>query len=471
VRLRDLANLDSDSEVTGFAIDHRKVARGSIFGAFRGAVSNGEDFIGQAVERGAVAVVARPDAPVGSVPLLADRQPRRLFATLAAKFYAPFPQTVVAVTGTNGKTSTVEMTRQIWRMSGHRSASIGTLGVTTSDEQVKTGLTSPDIVTFLNNMAGLERMGISHVAYEASSHGLDQHRAEGVPLAAAAFTNFSRDHLDYHQTMDAYFEAKMRLFEELLPPGRPAVIWTDDPRSPEVIERARQRGHQLLTIGRGGETIRLVEQSPTALGQTLMLEHGGKRHRLALPLIGAYQAANVLTAAGLVLATGGDWSRTFAAMQRVAPVRGRLERAVISRGGVPVYIDYAHTPDALEAAIAALRPHVEGRLITVFGAGGDRDQGKRPEMGRVATALSDVVIVTDDNPRSEDPARIRADIMAGAAGATEVAGRRDAIARAIGTAIAGDIVLVAGKGHETGQIIGDRVLPFDDALVARECAA
>jgi UDP-N-acetylmuramoyl-L-alanyl-D-glutamate--2,6-diaminopimelate ligase len=471
VRLRDLANLDSDSEVTGFAIDHRKVARGSIFGAFRGAVSNGEDFIGQAVERGAVAVVARPDAPVGSVPLLADRQPRRLFATLAAKFYAPFPQTVVAVTGTNGKTSTVEMTRQIWRMSGHRSASIGTLGVTTSDEQVKTGLTSPDIVTFLNNMAGLERMGISHVAYEASSHGLDQHRAEGVPLAAAAFTNFSRDHLDYHQTMDAYFEAKMRLFDELLPPGRPAVIWTDDPRSPEVIERARQRGHQLLTIGRGGETIRLVEQRPTALGQTLMLEHGGKRHRLALPLIGAYQAANVLTAAGLVLATGGDWSRTFAAMQRVAPVRGRLERAVISRGGVPVYIDYAHTPDALEAAIAALRPHVEGRLITVFGAGGDRDQGKRPEMGRVATALSDVVIVTDDNPRSEDPARIRADIMAGAAGATEVAGRRDAIARAIGTAIAGDIVLVAGKGHETGQIIGDRVLPFDDALVARECAA
>jgi len=471
VKLRDIVDVESDSEVTGFAIDHRKVAQGSVFGAFKGAIFNGEDFIGQAVERGAVAVVARSDAPSSDVPLLSDPEPRRLFAELAARFYAPFPETVVAVTGTNGKTSTVEMARQIWRMSGNRSASIGTLGVTTADEQVKTGLTTPDIVTFLNNMAGLKRMGISHVAYEASSHGLDQHRAEGVPLAAAAFTNFSRDHLDYHETMDAYFEAKMRLFDELLPRGKPAVIWTDDPKSAEVIERASRRGHHVLTVGRKGETIRLVEQSPTALGQTLVLEHEGQSHRLALPLIGAYQAANVLTAAGLVLATGGEWATTFTAMQRVAPVRGRLERAVISRTGVPVYIDYAHTPDALEAAIAALRPHVEGRLITVFGAGGDRDRGKRPQMGKVATALSDVVIVTDDNPRSEDPARIRADIMAGATGATEVPGRREAIAEAIRIAREGDIVLVAGKGHETGQIIGDTVLPFDDALVARECAA
>jgi UDP-N-acetylmuramoyl-L-alanyl-D-glutamate--2,6-diaminopimelate ligase len=471
VRLSELSDVHSDSEVTGFAIDHREVARGNVFGAFKGALFNGEDFIGQAVERGAVAVVARPDATVERVPLLADEQPRRLFAELAAKFYAPYPEMVVAVTGTNGKTSTVEMTRQIWRMSGHRSASIGTLGVTTSDEQVKTGLTTPDIVTFLSNMAGLNRMGTSHVAYEASSHGLDQHRCEGVPLAAAAFTNFSRDHLDYHGTMDAYFEAKMRLFEELLPPGSPAVIWTDDPKSSEVMERAQRRGHVLVTVGRSGEAIRLVEQTPTALGQKLTLEHEGKPYRLALPLIGAYQASNVLTAAGLVLATGGEWASTFAAMQRVAPVRGRLERAVISRTGVPVYIDYAHTPDALEAAIAALRPHVEGRLITVFGAGGDRDRGKRPEMGAVASRLSDVVIVTDDNPRSEDPAVIRSAIMAGASGATEVPGRREAIAEAIRIARSGDIVLVAGKGHETGQIVGDQVLPFDDALVARECAA
>jgi UDP-N-acetylmuramoyl-L-alanyl-D-glutamate--2,6-diaminopimelate ligase len=320
-------------------------------------------------------------------------------------------------------------------------------------------------------MAGLKRMGMTHVAYEASSHGLDQHRAEGVPLAAAAFTNFSRDHLDYHQTMEAYFEAKMRLFEELLPAGKPAIVWTDDAKSDEVIDRARRAGHEVMTVGRKGETLRLVDQAPTALGQTLKLEHGGKTHRLSLPLIGAYQAANVLTAAGLVLATGGKWEDTFSAMQRVAPVRGRLERAVISRAGVPVYIDYAHTPDALEAAIAALRPHVEGNLITVFGAGGDRDQGKRPEMGAVATKMSDLVIVTDDNPRSEDPARIRADIMAGAPGATEVAGRREAIAEAIRIARSGDIILVAGKGHETGQIVGNRVLPFDDALVARECAA
>ena len=471
MRLRELADVNSDSVVTGFAIDHRKVARGSVFGAFRGAVFNGEEFIAKAIERGAVAVVALPKAEVEGVPLIGDDNPRRRFAALAAKFYEPYPETVVAVTGTNGKTSTVEMTRQIWRMTGHRSASIGTLGVTTSDDQVKTGLTTPDIVTFLNNMTGLKRMGISHVAYEASSHGLDQHRAEGIPLAAAAFTNFSRDHLDYHPSMDAYFEAKMRLFEELLPPGKSAVIWTDDPKSDEVIKRAKKRGHEILTVGRNGDTIRLVEQSPTPLGQDLKLEHAGKPYRLALPLIGAYQASNVLTAAALVLATGGEWDRVFSAMQRVAPVRGRLERAVISRAGAPVYVDYAHTPDALEAAISALKPHVERRLITVFGAGGDRDQGKRPEMGAVAMRLSDVVIVTDDNPRSEDPAKIRAAIMADAPGAIEVAGRREAIAEAIRIAASGDIVLIAGKGHETGQIVGDRVLPFDDALVARECAA
>jgi UDP-N-acetylmuramoyl-L-alanyl-D-glutamate--2,6-diaminopimelate ligase len=471
MRLGELAGIDSDSEVTGFAIDHRKVQRGSVFGAFKGGVFNGEDFIPAAIERGAVAVVARPEAPVPNVPHLADPEPRRRFAELAAKFFGPYPETVVAVTGTNGKTSTVELARQMWRMLGHRSASIGTLGVTTSDDQVKTGLTTPDIVTFLHNMAGLKTLGISHVAYEASSHGLDQHRCEGVPLAAAAFTNFSRDHLDYHPTMDAYFEAKMRLFDELLEPGRPAVIWTVDPKAVEVIERAKRRGHKVLTVGPGGEAIGLDSQTPSPLGQTLTITCAGKSHKLALPLIGAYQAANVLTAAGLVLATGGDRDDTFSAMQRVSPVPGRLERAVISGAGAPVYIDYAHTPDALEAAIAALRPHVEGRLITVFGAGGDRDQGKRPQMGTVATRLSDVVIVTDDNPRSEDPAAIRRDVLAGAQGATEIAGRREAIARAVELARAGDIVLVAGKGHETGQIIGDKVYPFDDALVAREVAA
>ncbi|HET9398464.1 MAG TPA: UDP-N-acetylmuramoyl-L-alanyl-D-glutamate--2,6-diaminopimelate ligase [Sphingomicrobium sp.] len=471
MRLSDLAGVASDSTVTGFALDHRKVAPGNVFGAFRGSRFNGEDFIAEAVKRGAVAVVARIEALVEGVPHLSADEPRRLFAELAAKFYAPYPGTIVAVTGTNGKTSTVELTRQLWRMAGHRSASIGTLGVTTADDQVTTGLTTPDIVTFLSNVAGLKRMGISHVAYEASSHGLDQYRAEGVPVRAAAFTNFSRDHLDYHRDMDAYFAAKMRLFDEVVSADGTAVVWTGDGKSAEVIEHVERRGLKLLTVGPEAETIELVSRSSTPLGQQLVLRYEGKEHRIALPLIGAYQMNNVLTAAGLVLATGGDWATTLSGMGRVSPVRGRLERAVISRSGVPVYVDYAHTPDAIEAAIAALRPHVAGRLITVLGAGGDRDEGKRPEMGAVAARLSDLVIVTDDNPRSEDPAKIREAVLTGAPGAIEVGDRRAAIGEAIAMANAGDIVLVAGKGHEQGQIIGDQVLPFDDVTVARECAA
>ena len=471
MRLSELAGVPDEVEVNGFAIDHRRVAPGTVFGAFAGSRFNGEDFIPEAVTRGAVAVVARPAAPVAGAVHLVDPEPRRRFAELAAKFFAPYPEVVVAVTGTNGKTSTVEMTRQLWRMAGHRSASVGTLGVTTADDQVKTGLTTPDIVTFLHNMAGMKRMGISHVAFEASSHGLDQYRAEGLPVRAGAFTNFSRDHLDYHPDMDAYFAAKMRLFDEVVEEGGTAVVWTGDPRSGAVVARAAERGHKLLTVGPGGSTLELKSQVPSALGQTLVLGHGDRDWTLKLPLIGAYQAANVLVAAGLVLATGGSWEQTFVGMGRLSPVRGRLERAVITRAGVPVYVDYAHTADALEAAIAALRPHVEGRLITVFGAGGDRDQGKRPEMGAVAARMSDLVIVTDDNPRTEDPAKIRREILAGAPAAREIAGRREAIAAALAEARAGDIVLLAGKGHETGQIVGDQVLPFDDAQVARECAA
>jgi UDP-N-acetylmuramoyl-L-alanyl-D-glutamate--2,6-diaminopimelate ligase len=407
--------------------------------------------------------------------VLVDRldaeEPRKTFAEIAARFYAPYPDTIVAVTGTNGKTSTVEMTRQLWRMAGHRSASIGTLGVTTADEQVKTGLTSPDIVTFLSNMAGMRRLGVTHVAYESSSHGLDQYRAEGVPVKAAAFTNLSRDHLDYHADMDSYFAAKMRLFDEVVSSDGAAVVWSDDPRSDDVVRRAKASGLQLITVGEGGDTIKLVGRRSTALGQELLLRHGGGEHKLTLPLIGAYQVANVLVSAGLVLATGGDWAATLLGMGRVAPVRGRLERAVISRAGAPVYVDYAHTPDAVEAAIAALRPHVAGRLITVLGAGGDRDQGKRAAMGEVAARLSDVVIVTDDNPRSEDPAAIRRAMLAGAPDAVEIGDRREAIAAAVAMAGSGDIVLIAGKGHEQGQIVGDRIFDFDDVTVARECAA
>ena len=475
MNLGALTGSGETASVTGFAIDHRKVAPGTVFGAFRGATFNGEDFIAEAVSSGAVAVVSRPEARVEGAAHIAAEQPRRAFARLAARFFQPFPGTLVAVTGTNGKTSNVELVRQLWRMAGHPSASIGTLGVTTSDDQVTTGLTTPDIVTFLSNMAGLKRMGISHAAFEASSHGLSQYRTEGVPVAAAAFTNFSRDHLDYHGTMAAYFEAKMRLFEDVLEPGATAVVWTGDARSDEVIARAAARGLNVLTVGAKGGTLKLLKRETTPLGQKLTIEAEGEAHVVNLALIGAYQAANVLTAAGLVIATGGAVKETLANLARVHPVRGRLERAVISRTGAPVYVDYAHTPDAIESAIEALRPHARDRLIIVLGAGGDRDRGKRAEMGAVAARLADKVIVTDDNPRSEDPAAIRRDILAGAAGAEEVAGRREAIRAAIGEAGAGDIVLIAGKGHEQGQIFGAgkdlRVLPFDDVTVAREEAA
>jgi UDP-N-acetylmuramoyl-L-alanyl-D-glutamate--2,6-diaminopimelate ligase len=466
----------AEAQVTGFAIDHRKVAPGTVFGAFQGTVLNGEDFIPAAVSAGAIAVVARPEAEVSGAAHIADAMPRRAFARLAAQFFKPVPPTIVAVTGTNGKTSTVEMTRQIWRMCGERAASIGTLGVTTPDESVSTGLTTPDIVTFLANMVGLAREGVSHVAYEASSHGLSQYRNEGLAVAAGAFTNLSRDHLDYHADMEDYFAAKMRLFEEVVSDGGTAVVWADDEWSGRVFKRVRERGLRLITVGEHGDDIRLLGREPTHLGQELEIEIGGENQVVMLPLIGAYQAANALTAAGLVLATVGDPAKIVDALGRLQPVRGRLERAAITPGGAPIYVDYAHTPDAIGAAIDALRPHVDGRLITVFGAGGDRDQGKRAPMGAVASELSDVVIVTDDNPRGEDPAAIRAAIMQGAGpNAREMAGRREAIAAAIGQAGRGDIVLIAGKGHEQGQIVGAgeamRVLPFDDVTVARECAA
>jgi UDP-N-acetylmuramoyl-L-alanyl-D-glutamate--2,6-diaminopimelate ligase len=462
-----------EANVTGFAIDHRKVAPGTVFGAFRGTRVNGEDFIAAAVQAGAVAVVASPEARVEGAAHFAAAEPRRAFAALAAQFFTPVPETLVAVTGTNGKTSTVEMTRQLWRMAGHRAASIGTLGVTTADETVSTGLTTPDIVTFLANLTGLAREGVSHLAYEASSHGLDQFRNEGPRVSAAAFTNLSRDHLDYHADMDSYFAAKMRLFDEVVAEDGSAVVWADDAWSHAAAKRARTRGLRLLTVGEQGDAIRLLARTPSQLGQTVEVEHAGTRCRVDLPLIGAYQAANALVAAGLVLATGGEAEQTFAHLSRIQPVRGRLERAAISHAGAPIYVDYAHTADALEAAIVALRPHARGRLIVVFGAGGDRDKGKRLAMGRTAQALADLAIVTDDNPRGEDPAEIRRMVLAGAPDAREVGDRREAIATAIGVATRDDIVLIAGKGHEQGQIVGSgdamRVLPFDDVSVAREC--
>lgn len=480
-----------DTSVTGFAIDHRKVAPGTVFGAFRGAKFNAEDFVPAAIEAGASAVVTRPDVPVEGAVHIASEEPRRAFALLAAQFFTPVPETIVAVTGTNGKTSTAEMTRQIWRMCGQSAASIGTLGVTTPDGSISTGLTTPDIVTFLSNMSGLAREGVTHVSYEASSHGLSQFRNEGLRVAAGAFTNFSRDHLDYHETMDAYFTAKMRLFDEVVEDGAPAIIWDGGDNSEwtrRATSHALSRNLRVLIVGETKEArdtfLRLVKREATQLGQTLTVEFAGEEKIIKLPLIGAYQAANALCAAVLTLATGSDAAQVFDAVSRLQPVRGRLERAAITPAGAPVYVDYAHTPDALEAAIAALRPHVagekDGKLIVVFGAGGDRDTGKRAPMGRVAAKAADHVIVTDDNPRGESASAIRAAIMEGAhatdeGNTSEVAGRREAIAKAVGLARANDIVLVAGKGHEQGQIIGSgesmQVLPFDDVQVARECAA
>lgn len=472
MKLGTLLGTDDQTPVTGFAIDHRKVAPGNVFGAFAGLKVNGEDFIEAAIAAGAIAVVARPEALVSGAVHIAEDEPRRAFALLAARFFEPFPQICAAVTGTNGKTSTVEMTRQLWRMDGFHAASIGTLGVTTADDRIVTGLTTPDIVTFLSNMAGLNREGVTHAAFEASSHGLHQCRTEGLPVRAAAFTNLSRDHLDYHGDMANYFTAKLRLFSEVVDGDGAAVVWADDGEySARVIDLARERGLALLTVGKQGSALRLVDRIPGQLGQQLVLEAEGREMKVMLPLIGAYQAANALVAAGLVIATGGNVASTLSNLARLQPVRGRLERAVIAKSGAPVYVDYAHTPDALEAAIDALKPHAKGRLIVVFGAGGDRDTGKRPEMGAIAVQFADHVIVTDDNPRTEDAAAIRAEILAAAPGAIEIAGRRDAIAAAIAESGPDDIILIAGKGHEQGQIVGDKVLPFDDVAVARECAA
>ena len=467
----DAATVNGDARVTGFAIDHRKVADGTIFGAFRGGQFNGEDFIADAIAAGAIAIVALPDARVVGAVHIASDNPRKKFAQIAAKFFAPFPKHVAAVTGTNGKTSTAELARQLWRMAGHNAASIGTLGVTTAEDQVRTGLTTPDIVTFLSNMSGLSREGVSHAIFEASSHGLDQYRVAGVPVGVVAFTNLSRDHLDYHGDMNAYFEAKMRLFDEIASDTATAVIWADDAWSDKAIARAKARELNLITVGENGTGIRLISRKPTQLGQDLEIEVQGEIYKVKLPLIGAYQASNALTACGVVIGSGERADDVIANLSRLQTVRGRLERAAIARSGAPIYVDYAHTPDGLDAAIKALRPHTNGRLIVVFGAGGDRDMGKRSLMGTVAQANADIAIITDDNPRSEDPAAIRAAIREGAPDAIDIGDRRAAITKAIQMAAAGDIVLIAGKGHEQGQIVGDQVLPFDDVEVARECIA
>ncbi len=459
-------------QIAGITADSRRVASGYLFAALPGSRADGRTFIADAVARGAVAVLAPPGTEwppgVPPLPLLEDPEPRRRLAQIAAILAGEQPRTVVAVTGTNGKTSTVEFLRQVWEAGGQPAASLGTLGLIARGFDPGPGLTTPEPVSLSETLAKLARAGVQHAAMEASSHGLDQFRLDGVRLAAAAFTNLTRDHLDYHGTEDAYRAAKLRLFAELLPAGAPAVACADMDATAlaALTEIARQRRLDLRTVGERGDTVRLIAVVPRPDGQIITVEIGGARREIALPLPGRFQADNALVAAVIAIALGQrDALDSLASLRGV---RGRLELAAKLPNGAAVYVDYAHTPDALERLLTALRPHTANRLHVVFGAGGDRDRGKRPLMGAAAARLADSAIVTDDNPRSEDPAAIRAAVLAACPGGREVGDRARAIAEALAELGPGDVLAVAGKGHEQGQTIGNTVIPFDDVSVVRK---
>jgi UDP-N-acetylmuramoyl-L-alanyl-D-glutamate--2,6-diaminopimelate ligase len=484
MKLREIAPADAeldarhaDITVSGVTADSRVVKPGDVFVAIAGGKTDGARFVDAAIAAGAVAIVAErtPPAPLPApIAFVRVANARRAVAAMAAKVFRRQPRTIAAVTGTSGKTSVAAFTRQIWAANGHRAASIGTIGIVSPRGKSYGALTTPDPVELHRALDALATDGVSHLAIEASSHGLDQYRLDGLRIAAAAFTNITRDHLDYHPSFEAYLAAKLRLFEDLLPFGATAVINVDHDHATAVASAAQSRGLAILTVGRNGSGIRLVDSARDGFGQNLQLEHARKIYRIRLPLVGEFQTENALVAAGLAIATGDDADAVFSALQRLDGAKGRLERVGESRGA-QIFVDYAHKPDALAKALEALRPYAAGRLLVVVGAGGDRDRGKRPLMGAVAAAKADRVIVTDDNPRSEDPAAIRAAIMAAAPGAVEIGDRREAIRRAIADLRGGDILLIAGKGHETGQIIGDRIMPFSDheavATALKELAA
>ncbi|MBY0225786.1 MAG: UDP-N-acetylmuramoyl-L-alanyl-D-glutamate--2,6-diaminopimelate ligase [Hyphomicrobium sp.] len=460
----------ADLWVTGVTADSRAAGPGDVFVAIPGTKADGGRFIADAEAKGAIAAFAAQTAavPAGlAIPVLRVPDPRVALAVLASRVYRGQPATVVAITGTSGKTSVAEFTRQIFAACGHQAASLGTIGVVSPKATVYGSLTTPDPVTLHKTLAALATEGTTHLAMEASSHGLDQHRLDGVGIAAAAFTNLGRDHLDYHPTVEDYFAAKMRLFENLLPPDKPAVINRDGAYAAEAEAIARRTGRPVLTVGRSGETIKLVSAEAAGFAQRLTLQASGKMAAVELPLVGGYQVENALVAAGLAIATGEEVERVFAALPGLKGVKGRLEIIGRRNGGLGV-VDYAHKPEALAAALEACRPFATGRLICVFGCGGDRDRGKRPIMGRIAVEKSDVVIVTDDNPRTETAPAIRAEVLSGAKGAIEIGDRAEAIRTAVAMMQPGDVVLVAGKGHETGQIVGDTVLPFSDHDVLAE---
>jgi UDP-N-acetylmuramoyl-L-alanyl-D-glutamate--2,6-diaminopimelate ligase len=465
-----LAPALADIDVRGLAADSRAVEPGFLFAALPGAKADGRRFIGDAVARGAVVVLAPAEAdaaPIATtVPVIYDAEPRRRLALIAARFFDRQPRRIAAVTGTNGKTSVAWFTRALWQRLGHKAASIGTLGIKADGFAAGPSLTTPDPVALHREFAQLAAAGIEHLVLEASSHGLAQCRLDGVALAAAAFTNLTRDHLDYHVTMDEYRAAKLRLFDGLLPAGAPAVLNADSPDFEAFAARCRARGCPVIAYGRRGAELRLDKAVPTATGQVLALTAFGKRREATIALPGAFQAMNVLCAIGLVTACGDDPDAALDRLDALDPVPGRLQLAARHPNGAPVYVDYAHTPDALETVLTALRPHVAAALSVVFGCGGDRDAGKRPMMGAIAAALADRVIVTDDNPRSEQPADIRRQILAACPKGREIGDRAAAIRAAVAGLEPGDVLVIAGKGHETGQIVGAEVRPFDDATEA-----
>ncbi|MDE2514153.1 MAG: UDP-N-acetylmuramoyl-L-alanyl-D-glutamate--2,6-diaminopimelate ligase [Alphaproteobacteria bacterium] len=464
-----------DPEIRGLTSDSRDVKTGYLFAALSGAHESGRRYLRDALARGAAAILTDEtpfDEPV-AVPVIADRNPRRRLARMAAHFYAPQPSTIAAVTGTNGKTSVAVFTRQIWTAQGLKAASIGTIGLVAPNLTRPGALTTPDPVKLHEILHDLVQAGVEHVALEASSHGLDQFRLDGVTLAAAAFTNLTRDHLDYHGDMEHYFAAKRRLFAELLPASAVAVINVDDEAGRTLVGVAKARGQRVIAYGTAPDAeLRLTMATPTARGLAVEITAvGATLRRLELPLLGTFQAMNALAAIGLAIATGTTANAALDVLPRLEGVPGRMELAATHPAGAPLIVDYAHTPDALETALKALRPHTAKRLIVVFGCGGDRDAGKRPQMGAIAARLADIAIVTDDNPRSEDPATIRRAILTACSGGREIGDRRAAIRTAAKLLEAGDLLLIAGKGHESGQIVGARALPFDDRIEARAAVA
>ena len=473
MKLRDLfsadARIDSRTaalDISGLAMDSRAVKAGDLFFALSGSKTDGARFVDAAIAAGAVAVAGdHPPPGERSVPFVATQNPRRALALAAAKFFPRQPAMIAAVTGTSGKTSVATFARQIWLRLGHASASIGTIGLVSPKRTIYGSLTTPDPVALHRQLDEIAQDGVSHLALEASSHGLDQFRLDGVRIAAGGFTNLSRDHMDYHPDVAHYLAAKLRLFRELVPPGGAAVISADHEHSQAVIDAASERKLLTMTVGHkgdgAGEGIRLSGAEVDGLAQKLALEHRGRKYAIRLPLVGEFQVENALVAAGLAIGTGSEPAAVFSALEHLEGAKGRLER-VGEHNGASIFVDYAHKPDALAKALQALRPYAKRKLVVVFGAGGDRDAGKRPLMGAIALENADSIIVTDDNPRSENPQAIRAAIIAAARGAREIGDRSEAIRTAIAGLQSGDALLIAGKGHETGQIVGDKVLPFSD---------